>query len=209
MKHLFLSPHNDDAVLFGSFTLQRLGDECVTVVIYNSIKQGLGTSAVREREDEEAFVELGSYPPTQFSFPDDKPNSDKEIAEAIVENCNCNELTVWAPAIYVEGHAQHNQVGRVAGMLGANSVRYYHTYVRRVEGKVEGLGNGLDFHPMQRILMMTQRYGQDIMIEESRPEKFEHVQRKLLALACYRSQILRSDNFAHFLRDQREWVVPA
>lgn len=195
MKHLFLQPHNDDAVLFGAFTLQRYKRDIEVVTVFESYRQGADSRFVRIGEDVHAFKALGLEPPTQMILRDDKEYGDEQVRAAILKATREAFSVVWAPAVYdSDGHVQHNQVGRVAAMLSPN-VRYYHTYLRRVDGKVSATAFAPEFRARQ--------------CEESKPEFLSHVHAKLRALACYKSQIERTDNVEHFLRDQREWVVPA
>jgi len=196
--HLFLSPHNDDLALFASFRLQALAPDVLPLVIFESHVQGEGTSSIRRAEDRDAFACFeGVRPQFLNGLMDSKEYKDSYIAEAIMtallELKVDRVASIWAPAIYDNGHAQHNQIGRVATLLGCPAVRFYHTYIRVAEGKVG--------FPYQRPA--------DEQPVESVPLKLEHVTRKLRALACYRSQI-ETERFgctAHFLRDQREWVV--
>jgi len=196
--HLFLSPHNDDLVLFASFKLQALAPDVLPLVIFESHVQGEGTSAIRRAEDRDAFACFqGVLPEFLNGFSDAKEYKDADIAEAIMTamlELKVDRIaSVWAPAIYNNGHAQHNQIGRVAELMGGK-VHFYHTYVREVEGKV-----GKHRH----------EYRDSPDVIESAPVKLEHVTRKLRALSCYRTQIetARFGCTPHFLRDQREWVV--
>lgn len=204
--HLFLFPHNDDGVLFASFKLQALAPNVLPLVIYESHVQGEGTAAIRRAEDRDAFACFeGVRPHFLNGFKDTAEYKDTDISEAIITallELHVDKVAdVWAPAIYENGHAQHNQIGRVAGLLGT-PVRFYHTYSRRA-GKIHGE-------------MVNGSYDAEVCAEvderpvESKPVKLVHVTRKLRALACYRTQIetARFGCTAHFLHDQREWVTP-
>lgn len=198
--HLFLSPHNDDLVLFASFKLQALAPDVLPMVIFDSHVQGEGTAAIRRAEDRDAFACFVDVRPKFLNgFKDTAEYKDADIAEgimtALLELHVPKVADVWAPAIYQDGHMQHNQIGRVAGLLGA-PVRFYHTYVRQVEGKVDGLSTSWASRTAMKPV-------------ESQPAQGLHVTRKLRAMSCYRTQIetARFGCTPHFLRDQREWVV--
>jgi LmbE family N-acetylglucosaminyl deacetylase len=122
---LFLSPHNDDAALFGTFTILR--ERPLVVTVFDSYIQearGTGVTARQRREEDQAAMEiLGA--PVQFLGISDRVHYPHELF------CRFAEFgqpeMVWAPQPEPNGHAHHNLVGEVAGRLFEN-VTYYMTY---------------------------------------------------------------------------------
>jgi LmbE family N-acetylglucosaminyl deacetylase len=91
---------------------------------------------------------------------------------------------VFAPWPEPEGHEDHNEVGVAAiEYFGRDLVTSYLTYAPRGERSRGGM--------------------------LSEPEHPEHVRQKLIALGCYRSQILneRTRPWFYDLLDMREWVA--
>jgi LmbE family N-acetylglucosaminyl deacetylase len=170
---LFLSPHNDDAVLFGSFTLLR--EEPTVAVVFESRKQG--PNAETRRQEDRAALEVLGVTPLFLNLPDDQPVEWDRLILAL--QAFSAAIEVYAPLPEELGHPQHNAVGRAAREVFGDRVRYYMTYTR--EGKSKGVL--VDYLP-------------------------EWAFKKLKALACYESQILRDDNVEHFMRDQHEYYAP-
>lgn len=180
MESLFLSPHNDDAVLFGTFTLLR--EKPLVVTCFRSVVQevrGLGiTSAQREAEDDAAFAIL-DVDHVQWPFPDIGDGGG--MGEAFRELAGGYDR-VYAPAYEEGGHEQHNQIGLLAAALFGPLLTPYLTYTR-AGGKSEGR-NRVNYEP-------------------------EWVTLKLRAMACYRSQIETgaAGCTEHFVRDLREYYA--
>ena len=84
---------------------------------------------------------------------------------------------VWAPSLETS-HADHRAVAAAAGEVFGSLVRRYHTY--RDGARVRG--------------------GREIT-----PPAEDAIERKILALACYRSQLRHARSSRFFLDDQREY----
>lgn len=131
---LFLSPHNDDAVLFGAFTVLR--ERPLVVTLLDSHKQAArGGPTMRERraEDERAMGILGA--PLMFWEASDANPHWPDIEAQLRGFFNQPEM-VYAPAPEAGGNGDHNAIGEMAGRLFRN-VTYYMTYTK--EGKSSGV----------------------------------------------------------------------
>jgi LmbE family N-acetylglucosaminyl deacetylase len=173
---LFLSPHNDDEVLFGAFTILR--EKPLVVIVTDSVvqeKRGYGIRAIdRRAESNRAMKALMMPPPVFLRFGDETPAWDLIIER--LQEFNPVEH-VWAPAIEDGGHPHHNKVGEIADMLWPHRVTHYLTYT--VRGKSTS-GKRVKFYPFW-------------------------VELKLRALLQYGSQMGHESNMDHFLREQYEY----
>ncbi len=88
------------------------------------------------------------------------------------------DYRIWAPAYEVNGHKHHNAVALAAKDISYSNLIPYLTYT--------GIGKSVS---------------RNVVV----PERWEHVQLKLQALACYTSQIALPDCRPHFLRSQEEY----
>lgn len=185
MNSLFLSPHNDDAVLFGAFTLLREQPHVITV-LRSEVQETMGIDMLeREVEDDAAFEILG-VEHEQWEISDREP--DWVLITDMLSDLDRVRLEtidrVYAPAVELDGgHEHHNALGQVAlDVFGVDRVTHYLTYTRQ-GGK--------------------STWGTEVAHERS------WVRLKLQALACYRSQIESelAGCTAHFLRDQREYYA--
>lgn len=181
MSALLLSPHNDDAVLFASFTLIRHQPRVITCFRSDvqEHRHRFGVTFVeRELEDVDAMIALGldHHMLEQWPFLDSEP---VEALRALIREKFAGlplGLHVFAPAWEEEGHDQHNLVaeeadlrwGGAANRVEGGSLTYYMTYT---QGRVRSCGEPVPFEN-------------------------EWVPLKLRALACYESQ-LRLDSTAH------------
>ena len=122
---LFLSPHNDDEVLFGAYTIMR--EKPLVVIVTDSyIQQERGDKATTEQrieETKEAMKILGAE--VEFLHIPDKSFTKKELVRALFPY---KAKTVYAPAIEEGGNWIHCAVGRVADGIFPN-VQHYNTYV--------------------------------------------------------------------------------
>lgn len=184
---LFVSPHNDDAALFGAFTLQREDPRVLTV--FDSFRQfsyGYGDCGVvsRRAEDTQAMKVLGCA--VEFgAVPDDeevdrirsKVQSVLRIAFAFHQPSE-----VWLPAVEEGGHAHHNLIGEIGLEVFAGAkIHRYLTYT------MAGKSRAAFSVPFTGVML----------------------RKKLQALACYKTQI-EIDALGcaeHFIRDQREYVL--
>lgn len=183
---LFVSPHNDDAALFGAFTLMNTPSTVLTV--FDSVVQlqrghERCTRMVRREEDREALLGILGCA-VQFGGVGDDCEQDIQVARALEsEVCRLRPKEAWLPAIEDGGHPQHNQVGRIGAAV------------------FSGLGI-----PVQRYLTYTSA-GKSRSAYEVKAEGWM-VRTKLQALACYRTQ-LEIDALGcwpHFM-DLREYVA--
>ncbi|HXI88459.1 MAG TPA: hypothetical protein VNH18_14705 [Bryobacteraceae bacterium] len=179
---LFVSPHNDDAVLFGAFTLLREKPTVLTVFdSYRQVNRGFPQCDImtRRREDMAAMEILGC--PIQFGcVADDVALNliEHQVHEALLRLRRVEE--VWLPASESGGNLQHNIVSEIGReVFGGAVIHSYLTYTSF--GKSMG-GTLVSCNGAMAL-------------------------KKLQALACYRTQ-LEIDELGcwpHFLRDQNEY----
>lgn len=184
---LLLEPHQDDAVLFASFTLIEHRPTVVTVFGDSRCHEQHGVNgATRNAENEAAFAELTRgearrIDTWQLPFVDVEPYPGvrPEIEEAIRVLAADPEFGhIFAPWPENGGHALHNVVGEIAARI---------------------------FPPERLSFYTTYRYGGPKTREGSEVEpRPEWIIRKLRALACYESQILYGPR-RFFMEDLREY----
>lgn len=191
---LFLSPHNDDEVLFGAFTILRESPEvCVVYDSYIQPARGIpGCEAfTRCGETDAALRELGCSKPPHFAGAhDDSAYTAKELANFIRYEFGFADEPkeierLWAPAYEGGGHDHHNLVAHAAEILFPGKVTRYLTY--------------------------TRAFGKSRSSYEVQPRTGDDIARKLRALACYTSQLQmdpRLGCWPHFMNDLREYIVP-
>jgi hypothetical protein len=183
---LFVSPHNDDAVLFGAFTLLR--EKPMVLTVFDSFVQvdrgypECNADARRAEDVKAVSVCLGcaihsGYVPDNLT----KAAAAPKVYEVLSMWRRMPE--VWLPAVEGAGNEQHNLVGELGLEIfkGAKIHRYL-TYTR-TGGKSTGGTLVTPDGPM--------------------------VLKKLQALACYRTQLQINalGCWPHFLRDQYEYVL--
>ena len=189
MSTLLLEPHQDDAILFASFTCLRHRPLVVTVLGDARNQPGV-TGAMRDEENARAFRELGLEPPVSWNYRDDDPDW-ADIESDFTALALRDFDRVYAPWPEAEGHDQHNRIGIMAqGILGKNRISYYTTY------KFGG--------PKTRGPLIEQRRLK-VIANEVIPEP-DWVMRKHRALACFGSQITVGPR-RFFMEDLREYVV--
>lgn len=182
---LFVSPHNDDAVLFGAFTLQRERPQVLTVFdSFVQVERGFlnCTAQARRAEDLRAITVLdcafhSGYVPDSLSG--EKAGS---AVRGMLESWAERVTEVWLPAVEVNGHEQHNLVGQIGLDVFSKANRHcYLTYT--------AAGKSVNGTPV--------------------PCTADMIWRKLIALACYRTQLEVHELgcWPHFLRDQTEYLV--
>jgi LmbE family N-acetylglucosaminyl deacetylase len=178
---LFLSPHNDDECLFGSFTL--IAHKPYVFICTRSMKQAEFGVTYEQREEETACAlqilgvtswSQGMYHDTNHYLLDALYGDFKNLDQVL------RPERVWAPATELGGHEQHNLVAEVARTIFGDRVQPYLTYVR---GQMRTRGTEVPFEP-------------------------QWVSRKLRALACYESQIALTGNTQPWFMDDtlREYV---
>jgi LmbE family N-acetylglucosaminyl deacetylase len=186
---LFIAPHCDDEVLFGSFTLLR--ERPFVFVVYDSVIQGArGAPITAEQRRAETILGVNTLLAGEAHFlqfggvPDDGDHWAKVhhvLAELAQKLAPIEE--VFAPAIESGGHAQHNLVGQIAAEVWPGKVRHYLTYT--TAGKSKG----------------------PVSVACDLP----WIALKHKALACYESQFLNpsTGTASHFLADLYEYYADA
>ena len=181
MRSLLLSPHNDDEVLFASFLILKYQPD--VLVCYAGHCQDGVTALEREEETKRALWRLGhTGTMTQSEIPDTS-NHQADLRKVLVafNEKNGPYDAVFAPAVELGGHLQHNTVGDLADEIWPGQVVNYTTYVR---GE-----------------------GRTISETEVKPER-GWISRKLQAMAVYRSQIERPEIEYWFLDSTlREYIT--
>ncbi len=115
---LFLSPHHDDAVLFGAFTLLGARPKVLTI---------LGSQRQPERFDEDAAAcEILGVKLEATGVVEELPNWD--VVTGILRSYRGVEVC-YAPAFETDGHEHHNIVAGLADQVFPNVVHYM-TYTR-------------------------------------------------------------------------------
>lgn len=180
---LFLSPHNDDETLFGAFTILRETPQVITV-FRSKLQEIRGTGIdydQREHETRSALAVLGvpGWQQEQWGFHDNEHLSQDDLV-ATLEPYSATYTRVFAPQPYDEGgHPHHDLVGHAAiQAFGNDRVTLYHTY-KNGRGRVEG-----DLVPIKNP---------------------DWIRSKLLALACYPSQIREPSTGHHFAEALHEY----
>lgn len=182
---IFVAPHTDDECLFGAFTLLR--EKPLVVIVYDGHVQaarGLGVRwDERRAETRRAMDVLGVASVMFLGLSDADPTVDVWRVRRAINGILDNHRGVseiYAPAIEERGHVQHNLVG--AAVEGPNVVRYL-TYTD--QGKSTN--------------------GKEVSILSP-----DWIEKKLRALACYKSQFSldkRMGCWPHFLREQTEYYA--
>ena len=163
---LVLEPHNDDCALFCAFPAIDHRAHVITVLRSANQERQLGiTAEEREAESAKAAAELG-VTWEQWTYLDTDPDWDEIELRLGVERDDRPPALVYAPLPEPGGHDQHNEVGEIARRVFADTgaLRFYTTY--RLGGPRNRTGTDQTYTP-------------------------EMVLRKLRALACFESQILR------------------
>ena len=120
---LFVSPHNDDAALFGAFTLQREHPTILTV-FDSYVQPGISVSD-RRHEDFDAMLILGCTP--KFGGVHDNVSDSRDAVRASLSEFQPSE--VWLPAIETDGHLQHNLVSEIGSQVFSGAIIHrYLTY---------------------------------------------------------------------------------
>ncbi len=183
---VFISPHDDDHALFGAFTCLR--EHPVLVVVFDGhVQQQRGlpvTCQERAAETEAAARILGCSRVVRLGFSDAGPlPRPADILQAIHDKVPAIHRGCWfLPAEEEDGHDQHNLVAQITPVL--KNCTPYLTYTRN-GGKSTS----------------------------DKPVQIEHgdwIASKLLALACYKSQMNMDPRMGcaeHFLRSQEEYYL--
>lgn len=184
---LFLSPHNDDEVLFGALTIMR--ERPLVVVVYDGYVQGnRGVNIlplVRRKETRVAMSVLGVDDAKFLGLRDDKQYTPEDIIFRLRGAVDIEQHfeAVYAPIYDLDGHEQHNLVALASGLLDSAKYEHYSTYTR----------NG----------------GRQRTPNEVLPLDGSMIARKHRALACYTSQMDMDERLGcwpHFMNDMREYM---
>lgn len=176
---IFLSPHNDDEVLFGAYTLMRL--KPLVIIVTDSYIQPLRgdiscAADIRCRETINA-MKLAGCPVLFLGI------RDTELTEDMLKErlAGFNPETIYIPAIQ-GGNPQHDLVGKVGmELFGHKNVERYCTYTKE-ELWTTG---GWEIKPTQ-----------------------QEIDLKNKMLDCYKSQINLRATAPHFsaVRNKSEWL---
>jgi hypothetical protein len=121
---IFLSPHNDDEILFGAYTLMR--EKPLVIVVTDSYiqeKRGDKATAEMRRKETEEACRLLRVPVKFLGLRDDEITEDI-LFEALKDVYGVD--TCYAPAFEQDGNPIHNLVSRVADCFF--DVKHYMTY---------------------------------------------------------------------------------
>lgn len=179
MTSLLLSPHNDDETLFAAFTCLRERPHVIVVLRSQVQEDRFGiTAATREAETAAAMEFLGCEW-EQWAYRDSAPDWVAIASHLIDAKDAYGPVHVYAPAHERRGNEHHNIIADISrNVFGADRVTPYMTYT--TAGK--SVGKPVAYEP-------------------------DWVERKVAALACYRSQSSLANCAEHFLRDQHEYVA--
>lgn len=180
MKHLLLSPHNDDEALSASYVCLRHRPKVITV-LDGGHRKHFPDPEDRVAESAAAMEILGcEY--EHLGFPVDisdwAPVKERLALEDEPER-------VWAPLWERNGHRHHNRVAEAAVELWPGRVSFYATYTVDERGA-----------PHKTVV------GDPVTVEPGWPAL------KRRALDCYRSQIGLPGTAMHFDRPLDEYQVP-
>lgn len=183
MRNLFISPHNDDESLFGAFSI--MAHSLQVVVVYDSyaqVEQGYPYCDATSRREETKFAlqHMGAAPPLFLALKDNEVDL-KKLEAAFLTILRISEGgNLWVPQSEVGGNRHHEAIAQVAdATIDKKRLRHYLTYTAR--GKSDW-GTRIDPTPAM-------------------------IEKKLLALGCYSSQITIPSCRPHFLRSQEEYLA--
>ena len=180
MNAIVLAPHGDDETLFVAYTCMR---ERAHVIICSQDADPV----IRKQRSLETTAAIQILRCSHHEWPIIAGQIEWEEAKVKLEPWNSTALVastpdrVYAPAVDPQGHEEHNLIGNLAIAVFGDKVIPYGTYAPR--GRRQRLLN--DVIPTA-----------------------DEIQRKLQALACYRSQIENPSTRPWFseLLDMKEWL---
>jgi LmbE family N-acetylglucosaminyl deacetylase len=131
---IFLSPHSDDEVLFGAYSIMR--EKPLVVICTHATMQG-GNGYERAMESYRAMRILGAQ--VMFLGIDEDELTEEVLEERLSFIRNDDYYhTLYAPEYEENGNPHHNIVANVAKRLTDEDVKTYKTYTgleSRTEGK--------------------------------------------------------------------------
>lgn len=176
-RHLFISPHDDDNVLFGAFTCIR-EKPTVMVVLDSYIQPARGeqgcSAEERAKETTDANDILGCAV-ERLGIHDDEVT--EEILEAHLKTYDVYDV-VYAPALQ-GGNPHHDMISRVCDKVFGSRVMHYTTYEK------------------------TKLWTRGVTEIVPTPKELEIKNR---ALACYVSQIAINKPHFDAVEDKSEWL---
>lgn len=182
---VFLSPHSDDEVLFGSFTIIQ-NDPIVLICIENS---DIHLRELRRQETKNGLNKLGCKSPVLFlrdvesnvSIGYEKFVNITGLEKALKQFYIARSYleVAYAPLKEYGGNKEHNLIADLADIVFGDIVVHYPTYTWP-DGKTK---------TNQRVACTP-----------------DGIERKHRALSCYGSQIQNSATREHFLGDLIEYV---
>lgn len=131
---LFISPHNDDEALFGTFTIFRKKPLVVIVTdAARHAKRGLKNIVEIRREESRRGMSVLGVDVEFLGIPDDALTIDGLVDVLTAISLKQSELgdpivNVYAPAFYIDGNVDHNVVAQAAAKVFGDRVEYYATY---------------------------------------------------------------------------------
>lgn len=181
MGSLLLAPHSDDESLFAAYSCMRTHAHII-ICSYDDDR------AVREIRALETTAAIGILGCSSQVWQVAAADLTRAAAETMLHPWTSTDHVgtlperVYAPAVEQDGHEQHNLIGEVALELFGDKVIPYLTYAPRGQRS----RNGTEVVPTT-----------------------EEIQRKLRALACYKTQIENPATRPWFfdLLDLREWTA--
>lgn len=182
MTALLLEPHQDDAVLFACYTLLRERPHVITILQSDlQAQRGTGIRASqRVAENELALNVTLGLTWEQWEYSDADPDW-RGIRDDLAKRNDATVTSVYAPYPESGSHPHHNMVGNLALEVFGGRVTHYMTYVNG-RGRSQG---------SRRVV----------------PHVYDHVRMKLLALACYGTQIREPSTGHHFTEALHEWYA--
>lgn len=179
MRTLLLAPHHDDETLFASFLCLTYSPR--VVVCFGEPEANGVPVGTRSDEFWAALAALGVDDATEWPLTDYHPDP-VELATRMVRLAQEHWDLVFAPAVELYGHPQHNLVGALADAAfgRATTVEHYMTYT---------------YPPLTRSRS-----------EREVPFDSTWVFRKHAALACYQSAASTA-SYRHFVDDVAEYLA--
>lgn len=180
MNPIVFAPHGDDEVLFVAYTCMR---ERAHVIVCSHDAD----PKIRTQRSLETTAAIQIMRCSHHEWPVDAGKMDARLARTWMSAWNSTSLVastpdrVYAPAVNPQGHEEHNLIGQLALEVFGDKLIPYGTYAPRGQ--------------RERLL-------HDVI------PTADEIQRKLQALACYRSQIDNPSTRPWFseLLDMKEWL---
>jgi LmbE family N-acetylglucosaminyl deacetylase len=119
---VFLSPHSDDEILFGAYTIMR--EKPLVVIVTHATMQG-DNGNERAMESYRAMKMLGVS--VMFLGIDEDKLTEMALFEKLVFLNEADSLEIWVPEYEEEGNPHHNLVNKVAKQMFPE-VKTYKTY---------------------------------------------------------------------------------